>query len=81
MGSQMGSDTNTHEGYMWRLFRKCNQKAYMLDKEHCENSNLKFIEILSTPLCSAGDQDWRSTLHALKCASCPPDGSAVALLS
>ena len=35
----------------------------------------------STPWRGAVDQDWRSKMHALKCASRPPDGSALALLS
>ena len=54
--------------YIWRSLRKCDQKAYKSHVEHCKNSNLKFIEILSTPWHAAMDQDWRSQLHALKCA-------------
>ena len=43
--------------------------------------NLNFIDISSTPWCGAVDQDWRSKMHAPKCASRPPDGSTLALLS
>ena len=73
--------TKMHAIYMWRLIRKCDQKAYKLHMECHKNSNLKFIENLSTPWCGAVDQDWRSKSHVLKCTSQPPDRSMLALLS
>ena len=56
-------------------------KAIQLTHGMLQNSNLKFIEILSTPWHGAVDQYWRSKLHALKHASQPPDGSMLAQLS
>ena len=44
-------------------------------------NEFKFEFHLSAPWPGAVDQDWRSKMHALKCASQPPDGSALALLS
>ena len=73
--------TKTWGDYMWRLFRKHDQKVCKLHVECCKNLNLKFIEISSTPWCGAVDQEWRSKLHAPKHTSSPPGGSTLALLS
>ena len=63
------------EGYMWRSFRKHNQKAYKLHMECHTNLNFKFIEISSTPWHGPVDQDWRRSKSCVaKCASQPPDG-------
>ena len=64
--------TKTWGDYMWRLFRKHDQKVCKLHVECCKNLNLKFIKISSIPWCGPVDQEWRSKL---------PGGSTLALLS
>ena len=60
MEGWMVSMTKTQEGYTWRSFKKCDQKAYKLHVKCHKNLNLKFIKISSTPWHGAVDQDWRS---------------------
>ena len=61
---------------------KCDQKAYELHMECHKKFEFEFCQkYLSTPWCSAVDQDWRSKLHALKHARKQPGRSMLALLS
>ena len=55
------------------------ERAYKLHVECCNEFEFEFH--LSTSWRGAVDQDWRSKTRAPKCASQPPDGSALALLS
>ena len=48
---------------------------------HGTSQKFKFEFHLSTPWRGAVDQDWRSKTHVPKCASQPPDGSMLALVS
>ena len=50
--------------------------------EHCKKIEFEFHQkYSSTPWHGAVDQDWRSKMHAPNCASRPPGGSMLALLS
>ena len=69
MEGWMVSVAKMHDGYTWRSDEKCNQKVYKLHMECCKDSNLKFMETLSTPWHGAVNQDWRSKLCAPKYAS------------
>ena len=72
--------TKTHEGYMWGSRGNVTEKHASFTWNVTRSSNLNLIEYLSTPWHTAVDQDWRSKMCALKCASQPPDRSVLALL-
>ena len=58
---------------------KRDQRAYKLHVEHCNEFEFEFHS--STPWHGAVDQDSWSKTCTPKCASQPPDRSALALLS
>ena len=70
--------TKMHEGYTGRSTRHVTKKctSYMWNV----TGNLDLVKNSSTPWCGAVDQDWRSKMHVLKCASQPPERSMLTLL-
>ena len=81
MGGHVVGATKTCEGYTWRLTRNATKKHTSYTGNVTKTLNLIFVKTLSTPWHGAVDQDWSRKMCVPKFTSCPPDGSALALLN